>query len=221
MKDLNEIEIVRLHSEEKWTLRRIAKQFSTDHHTIRRILEKNNVEILAKGKRAPFTEEHRIGIGKGRRGKPAYNRGVKADDALIRKYMAARMRTEIDLSDYESLDKLRLLIGVTSRHFKYLGHTDDVRKAFLDRFYFDDGFNAVYDAWIAHEKDKWRYPSLDHINPKANGGNFEIDNLRFITWFENRAKADMPLADWESFKSRTNTKSDLFIEVILESYRSR
>ena len=85
--------------------------------------------------------------------------------------MAARMRTEIDLSDYESLDKLRLLIGVTSRHFKYLGHTDEVRKAFLDRFYFDDGFNAVYDAWIAHEKDKWRYPSLDHINPKANGGN--------------------------------------------------
>ena len=37
----------------------------------------------------------------------------------------------------------------------------------------------------------------------------------------NRAKADMPLIEWELFKSQTNTKSDLFIEVILENYRSR
>lgn len=218
---LDEKEIVRLHVDEQWTLRRIAKQFNTDHHTIRRVLERNSIPVSTKGKRAEFTEEHRKGIGKGRRGKPAYNRGVKADDVMIRKYMAARMRTDIDLSNYENLDKLRRLVKVTSKHFKYLGYNDEVRKAFLDKFYFDDGFNATYDAWLAHGKSKWWFPSLDHINPKSNGGNFDLDNLRFITWFENRAKADMPLLEWEMFKKQSNTKSDLFIEVVLENYRSR
>jgi hypothetical protein len=32
-----------------------------------------------------------------------------------------------------------------------------------------------------------------------------------MTWFENRAKADMTKGDWELFKINTNTKSDLFI----------
>jgi len=41
--------------------------------------------------------------------------------------------------------------------------------------------------------------------------NYSLDNLRFITWFENRAKAEMNLQEWNKFKKTTNTKSDLFI----------
>lgn len=49
----------------------IADKFNTDHHKIKRILEKYNIEITNKGrkrksskgyKRKPFTEEHKRNI---------------------------------------------------------------------------------------------------------------------------------------------------------------
>lgn len=44
-------------------------------------------------------------------------------------------------------------------------------------------------------------PSLDHITPKAKGGTNELDNLQFLTWFENRCKNDMSQEDWDKMKS--------------------
>ena len=35
---------------------------------------------------------------------------------------------------------------------------------------------------------------------KANGGKLDIDNLQFLTWFENRAKVDIPLVEWNKIK---------------------
>lgn len=32
----------------------------------------------------------------------------------------------------------------------------------------------------------------------------------FLTWFENRAKAEMNQDEWDYFKINTNTKSELF-----------
>lgn len=63
-----EIKIVQLYVKQKYTLRRIAKIYHTDHHRIGRILEKYQIEInnddrtitSRKGyKKKPFTEEHR------------------------------------------------------------------------------------------------------------------------------------------------------------------
>lgn len=73
--------------------------------------------------------------------------------------------------------------------------------AYIEKFYYDSQFNVIYNKWIENDKDKWLMPSIDHINPKANGGNFDLGNLRFISWFENRAKADMSLDEWEKVKS--------------------
>ena len=39
----------------------------------------------------------------------------------------------------------------------------------------------------------------------------DLDNIQFLTWFENRAKAEMSQQEWDIFKKKTNTKSDLFI----------
>lgn len=58
-------------------------------------------------------------------------------------------------------------------------------------------------------------PSLDHIHPQAKKGSWNLENLQFLTWFENRAKADMSQEEWGKFKRETNTRSDLFIDSIL------
>lgn len=40
-----ELKIIELYEQEKYSLRRIAKIFNTDYHRINRILKKNNIEI--------------------------------------------------------------------------------------------------------------------------------------------------------------------------------
>lgn len=218
---MNEKKIRRLYVEQRWTLRQIADLFQTDHHRIKRILAKHSVEVTRENRRRlKVSDETKKRIGAASKGRTPKNKGIPADERLIRKYIKARMRTLIDLDAYPHLGKLRILIYITSRHYKYFGE-DEKRKAFLDRFYFDESFNAIYEAWVASGNNKWWYPSLDHKSPRCNGGNFDLDNLQFITWFENRAKWDMPQDEWQAFKQNTNTRSDLFIENILHAYKRK
>lgn len=206
------IEVCHLYQVEKWTLRRIADNFKTDHHRIKRILIAGGVVITNENRlRAPLTDEHKKKIGEKSRGRKAWNKGMRADELTIRRLIKSRMRTLIDLDIYPDLYRLQFLIRITSRHLKHLWYCDGVRKAFLDKFYFDEQFNRLYDRWQESGENKWYYPSIDHISSKFNGENWNLDNLQFLTWFENRAKAEMNQDEWEKFKVNTNTKSDLFI----------
>lgn len=58
----------------------------------------------------------------------------------------------------------------------------------------------VYNRWNISEKDHLKIPSLDHIVPKAKGGTNDIENLQFLSWFENRCKNDMSKEDWNNLK---------------------
>lgn len=42
---------------------------------------------------------------------------------------------------------------------------------------------------------------IDHIIPKAKGGTNSLDNLQFLSWFENRCKNDMSQEEWKVLKS--------------------
>ena len=69
------------------------------------------------------------------------------------------------------------------------------------RFYFDKQFNLLYDRWNKSGCKPYMKPSIDHITPKAKGGTNALDNLQFLTWFENRCKNDMSQQDWDKMKS--------------------
>ena len=87
-------------------------------------------------------------------------------------------------------------------------------------FYNDKQFNALYDFWKKEEKANtfydWAKPSLDHITPKSKGGMNDLKNIQFLTVFENLAKRDMTMQEWNDFKKETNTTSDYFIESIMK-----
>ena len=54
-------------------------------------------------------------------------------------------------------------------------------------------------------------PSILNQVPKSRGGDNSLDNLQYLTVFENLSKRDMTMIEWEEFKQKTNTKSELFL----------
>ncbi len=47
-------------------------------------------------------------------------------------------------------------------------------------------------------------PTIDHITPKANKGGNDLENLQFLSWFENRCKNDMSQKEWDLLKLNIN-----------------
>lgn len=90
-----------------------------------------------------------------------------------------------------------------------------IYKNFIEKFYVDKNFNLIYNKWNKNNPYNtfynWAKPSLDHIIPKSRGGLNSIENVQFLTVFENLAKRDMTMQEWQNFKKHTNTNSDLFI----------
>lgn len=96
----------------------------------------------------------------------------------------------------------------------------DFYKNFYYNIYNNEQFNKVWKFWKAQEKLEGTFydmakPSLDHIIPKSRGGTNDLDNIQFLTVFENLAKRDMTMEEWNGFKQRTNTTSEYFIESIM------
>ena len=192
--DTHSQEIVRLFVEEQWSRNKIAKEFNTSHIVIRRILVQSGCieDNYFKG-----TNRYKL------------------------ESMAKNLRKEyeVDIAFFESLgdidtidvEKLMVLNDRSKRIIKRVGELIDY-KSYIRKFYFDEQFNAIYNAWKESGKNKWLSPSIDHKVPLVKGGdNVGLDNLQFITWFENRAKCDMTESEWREFKEKTNTKSDYFI----------
>lgn len=218
---MNEQEVIRLYAVEMWTLRRVAAEFGTNHHMVRRVLQRHGVAITAKHRRQPMSAEHRRKIGEATRRRVPWSKGKTMSESYCRANMKGRLGGTLDLDRYPDYQRLKFLTALLAKRKPFLGGDDLSRQSFLDHFYFDEAFNAVYDAWLASGKNKWFYPSLDHKHAASNGGGWGLDNLRFITWFENRAKAEMGVEEWETFRESTCTHSRLFIDQILRDYRRK
>lgn len=148
-----------------------------------------------------------------------------------RKKKAFQATSYVDVSDeylnqYEDFEKFLLihkaLIRTSGNDGQYYKNHNDEYKQIIDYFYHNEQFNAIYDFWLSHQLvDKtfydWAKPSLDHIIPSSRGGTNTLNNFQFLTTFENLAKRDMTMTEWNEFKQKTNTQSDYFIENIMKA----
>jgi hypothetical protein len=204
--------VIKLYQEDKLSINKIWKQFKRSNSYIKQILLDNDVEINHKNrKKYIYTDEHRRKIWD----KSKWRKSTlwfKQTELTRRKNMVWHLKRRITLDDiekYNDIEKLIFLNNVIWRHRKYF--EDDVKYIkYLDKFYFDDIFNNIYNEWIENWKCKWKLPSLEHLLPISKWGTFDLYNLTFTTWFENRAKAEMTLEEWRKFQKDTWTKSNLF-----------
>lgn len=146
------------------------------------------------------------------------NRKIRAFQASTRQDL-----TDDFLNSFDDFEKFLLL-------HKSLSRTTDIDilniplqeyQNIIQYFYNDKQFNAVYSFWKNENYQEntfydWAKPSIDHIIPKSKGGTDDINNLQFLTVFENLSKRDMTQSEWNNFKEKTHTKSDYFIESIMK-----
>ena len=196
-----EKEILKAYKPRDTSLRDVANICGTDHHRVKRVLEENGIAIV-KAKRKPFTEEHRRKIGEKSKGRRT-NLGKKMPKASLYKNMAAHIRFDVSsewLSQFGDVEKLKFINRVlTNRGGRFDFDTNEY-ELFIKKFYNDSRFNALYSGWLVAHKNKWLRPTIDHIKPKAKGGENGLENLQFLTWFENRAKCDMTQEEWNNVK---------------------
>jgi hypothetical protein len=122
-----------------------------------------------------------------------------------------KLDESVDLSKYENYGKLKKITSFLSKNIKKETKNPTYIINFIEYFYNDVQFNQIYDTWFKN-KNKWSQPSLDHKTPISKGGSDDLLNLQVLTWFENRSKINFTQEEWEEFKKKTGTSSDLFYE---------
>lgn len=215
--------IIKMYVDDDMTLREISRHLSTNHKLIARILRKNNIEIIKK-KSKPLTKEHKINIGKARKriineGKYIpYNKGLKMKNyickngvtgkQLLYNNMEKHLRFNIDIDwllQFEDIEKLKFLNKSISRNRDHGNYDKQYYITFINKLYYDKNFNNIYNNWINSNYNYHLRPSVDHIIPKSKGGKlYDINNVQFLTWFENRCKTNLTQNEWNDIKKNIN-----------------
>jgi len=195
--------IKKLYVEEDWSLRRISSKFNTNHHKIKRILESMNIAIEKKPRQS-MSDLHKKNISMACKGRKSWSKGKKMSKESLYKNMASHLRFNVDanwLSKFDDVEKLKFLNKCITDRAGRFAVDDDWYRRYIPKFYYDLQFNNIYKKWLG-SNDKYLRLTIDHIVPKSKGGNNNIDNLQFLSWFENRAKNDMSQNEWDILKNR-------------------
>ena len=166
------------------SMRCIAIELGTNHKLVSRVLKRNGIETRKS--------KNLMGV-------------KKFDCAIERNYnnMASHLRFDVTahwLMQFKDFDKLKLLNEVITNRSGRWSVSTEWYISYINRFYYDEQFNKIYLAWLSSGKLKYKKPSIDHIIPKSKGGDESLDNLQFLTWFENRCKNNMSQSEWDLLK---------------------
>ena len=129
--------------------------------------------------------------------------------------------TEDYLFSFEDFDKFLFIHRAITHTINLVNINILNYKNYIEYFYYQEQFNKLYSFWKKQERLNvfydWAKPSIDHIIPKSKGGTNELNNLQFLTTFENLSKRDMTMEEWNNFKKITNTHSNYFIEEVMSN----
>lgn len=184
------------------SLRDVAKRLNTNHKLVSRVLKRNNIKII-KALRKPLSDEHKKKIKEKSKNR-CYTKGWKMPKKAVYKNMASHFRFNIEyewLLQFEDLEKLKILNKSISKKRDIPNLNIIFYKKFIMKFYYDKQFNLIYNKYIQEGRKKLLKPSLDHIKPKSKNGSNKLNNLQFLTWFENFCKRDMLQTEWNDIKN--------------------
>ena len=207
------IDIINLYTIDRDNIKNISRKFDVGPKVIRRLLIENNIELDGIKNRfyRILTKEHRDKISRSLIGKVSNRKGYKMSFSEKIKNSEAQLGFQnFSLTEFKDYEKFRFIMKWVSR-YRMSKKGERYVYFFIKKIYNDNKFNIIYNSWN-NNKGKWNIPTIDHIIPLSRGGDFfDLDNIQILTWFENRAKAEMTQKEWEDFKIITSTKSDLFI----------
>lgn len=101
---------------------------------------------------------------------------------------------------FEDFEKLKLLNDVITNRRGRWSEDENWYKGYIEKFYHDKQFNNVYSKWKTSNYQRYKKPSIDHIIATSVGGTNCLDNLQFLSWFENRCKNNMSQIVWDNIK---------------------
>ena len=116
--------------------------------------------------------------------------------------------TEEYLCSFDDFDKFLFIHRSITRTINLTNIDVNKYADYIEYFYYQSQFNQLYNFWQKQPRSSTFYdlakPSIDHIIPKSRGGTNELNNLQFLTLFENLNKRDMTMEEWNIFKRETN-----------------
>ncbi len=175
--------IVKLY-EDGNSMRGIAKMYDTNHKLIGRVLKGEQIET-----RKPLNL----------RGKKKFQCGTRR----LYHNMQTHLRFDVDLDwlvQFKNIEKIKMLNAAIQKRGNRFDENTEWYVNYIEKFYYDVQFDKVFNTWISNECISYLKPSIDHINPRSKGGNNDINNLQFLSWFENKCKHAMSQDEWNDIK---------------------
>jgi hypothetical protein len=200
---MSELEVTEVYLKGNCSLRKLSKKCGLSTVDIKKILEKNNIPVIPVVKDQIFTKEHKNRISESCMGRKVWNEGKTITRKHLINNIISHLKYDVKyewVDSFEDLNKFMFLSRSVRKERDTKGFLTETYIEFIEKFYIDEKFNQLYSKYIL-TKDKWIRPSLDHIIPKSKGGQLHlVNNLQFISWFENRAKYNMSQSEWDNMK---------------------